>query len=193
MKRISIAVAEHGQTEYDKQHRVHGDTDSPLTETGKKQAAALGKRVSHMVPSPDRIYTSPLKRTVQTAKIAGKVAGIPVEVADGLKSLDVGKYRGIGEKDASKHLKEYFDHPDKPIPGAHGETVAGWRERVKQTMDRIAQKSEEAGEHPMAVTHSNVSGAIEAMAEGKEDGLKKMQNPPPNGSYRMVRYPLGKH
>lgn len=192
MKRIPIAVAEHGQTEYDKQHRVHGDTDSPLNETGKKQAAALGKRIGSMVPSPDRIYTSPLKRTVQTAQIAGKVAGIPVEVADGLKSLDVGKYRGIGEKDASKHLKTFFDHPDKPIPGANGETVGGWRQRVKKTMEDIAQKSDAAGESPMVMTHSNVSGAIEAQAEGKEDGLKKMQNPPPNGSSRMVRYPLGK-
>lgn len=51
------------------------NTDLPLTESGRMQAKALGAWIRHHGLYPQAVYSSQLKRTIETAEIALKEAG----------------------------------------------------------------------------------------------------------------------
>ena len=66
---MELFIARHGETEANAGRRVQGSgVDTPLTEKGISQAKMLGKSVEGM--AFDAIYSSPLKRAMDTARIA---------------------------------------------------------------------------------------------------------------------------
>jgi broad specificity phosphatase PhoE len=72
---MRILFVRHGESE----HNVgkSKDYDSLLTSRGRKQAAALGRRLKKEKISV--IYTSNLKRTKETGKIVSKMIGVPIK------------------------------------------------------------------------------------------------------------------
>ncbi len=67
--RHDVWLVRHGETEWSRLGRHTGRTDVPLTETGRDQARALGRRLAgHAF---DLVLTSPLSRTSETAALAG--------------------------------------------------------------------------------------------------------------------------
>ncbi|HEV7604926.1 MAG TPA: histidine phosphatase family protein, partial [Candidatus Limnocylindrales bacterium] len=80
----------HGETEWARLGRHTGRTDVPLTETGRDQARALGRRlVGHRF---DLVLTSPLSRASETAALAGFGAGAIVD--PDLREWDYGIFEG---------------------------------------------------------------------------------------------------
>ncbi len=67
--RRRIWLVRHGETEWSKRLQHTGRTDVPLTETGRDQARALGRRLAS--PTFSLVLTSPLSRAADTAVIAG--------------------------------------------------------------------------------------------------------------------------
>lgn len=66
----TIFLLRHGETAWNDEQRVMGRLEIPLNRKGILQA----RRVARILPQLelDAIYTSPLKRAVQTARIAAK-------------------------------------------------------------------------------------------------------------------------
>lgn len=64
---MRIVLLRHGETEWNTNNLVLGRTDVPLSDKGRKQAEEVGKQLSTY--KIDKIYTSPLKRAVETAHI----------------------------------------------------------------------------------------------------------------------------
>ena len=184
-----IYLIEHGQTDFDTEHRVHGKVDEPLNDTGRKQAHSLGVRLQSMAKPPDVIYASDRKRARETAHIASRVSGIPVKLAPELRPLNVGNFSGQNEGQVAEKLRPYFAAPFRTIPG--GENVSGWRARHRGFVRKVAQESAEKGIRPAFLTHSNVIGDLMAKAAGGEDGREAMANPPKNGSMVRIHYPIG--
>lgn len=71
-----VYMIRHGETDWNKAHRLQGWSDIPLNERGRAQAACAAKMMAS-VPL-DVIYTSPLKRAVETADIIRGERDIPV-------------------------------------------------------------------------------------------------------------------
>ncbi|HVA62319.1 MAG TPA: histidine phosphatase family protein [Terriglobales bacterium] len=185
-------VIEHGQTAMDKRGLVHGPAHAaePLDREGRRQAVALGARLRAL--KPGRIYTSPARRAQMTGAIAGAVAGVPVEAAAELASLDAGTLGQGNQIEVARRLKPYFAHPERPIPG--GETVKAWRARHLDFMRRVAARALQRGERPPAfVTHSNVVGSALAAARGgsADAGRQAMATPPPPAVAHQVSFSAG--
>ena len=62
-----IYIVRHGQTEMNNRKALQGRSDVPLNETGIAQARAAAEKLTGI--RFDRVYTSPLIRAIQTAKI----------------------------------------------------------------------------------------------------------------------------
>jgi len=65
---MELYVSRHCETLSNIQRRLTGSLDSPLTEKGIEQAKSLGKSLENI--TFDAVYSSPLKRAVETVKAA---------------------------------------------------------------------------------------------------------------------------
>ena len=83
MKMVTrLIIVRHGNT-FNKGEtclRIGCGTDIPLSSSGKEQAILLGKYLKFKNIIPDKVFSSELKRTYQTAEIAFKETGISVSI-----------------------------------------------------------------------------------------------------------------
>lgn len=87
---INLLIVRHGATNWNKEHRLQGVTDIPLSELGKNDAKFLADEIGKM--NIDVCLCSPLKRAHQTAQIlAGNC--VPI-VDDGLVERAFGIFEG---------------------------------------------------------------------------------------------------
>jgi broad specificity phosphatase PhoE len=103
------------------------DTDVPgpgLTDDGKGQAQQLVRQLPHQDPGgpPDAVYTSPMADAQQTAQALASELGKPVEVLQGLQSINAGWYNGKPESMASS---TYMLAPAAWLNGDVNDSVPG--------------------------------------------------------------------
>lgn len=91
----TLIIARHGNTfnKGETPTRVGALTDLPLVESGREQAAAIGRYIKenrHL--TPDVVYSSNLQRTIDTARIAVKASGVmnPVYPLDMFNEINYG-------------------------------------------------------------------------------------------------------
>jgi probable phosphoglycerate mutase len=126
-----VWLARHGETEWARLGRHTGRTDVPLTDTGRAQAAALGRRLAGHAFA--LVLTSPLSRAVETTAIAG-FGGVAVADRD-LREWDYGELEGRLTED----IRE--DYPGWTIwrgPWPGGETLDDVAARADHVLERIA-------------------------------------------------------
>lgn len=62
---MNLTLIRHGETDWNIQGKIQGQSDIPLNAKGKRQSQELKK----LLPAFDRCYSSPLKRSYETALI----------------------------------------------------------------------------------------------------------------------------
>jgi probable phosphoglycerate mutase len=97
-----LVLVRHGATELTEQRRYAGRGDVPLSLAGRKQVAAVARRVAGLVPSLAAVVTSPLGRCTETAaavaaaagSAAGRASDPPVVTEPDLVECDFGQWEG---------------------------------------------------------------------------------------------------
>ena len=108
-----LYIIRHGQTELNTRQVLQGRSDSPLNETGIEQARKAAKRLRGIDFS--HVYTSPLKRAVQTAAIV--VPGIRPVADERLIEMDYGPYEGADLSRLPPEILHFFsDFVHNPAP-----------------------------------------------------------------------------
>ena len=85
-----LLLVRHGETMFNRERRLQGCRDVPLSDLGIRQADACADYIASF--SHGRItavYSSPLSRAYVTAGTIGKAIGIDVVIDDRLKEIDV--------------------------------------------------------------------------------------------------------
>ena len=90
---MKLYLIRHGQNDWNLEGKIQGRTDIPLNKTGLEQAAMLAKGMEHRPVT--RIFSSPLKRALQTAQIIGESRKAPVEIVEDLQEVDFGRWEGL--------------------------------------------------------------------------------------------------
>ena len=128
----------HGETPETERGILQGQSDSGLSETGRETAKAAAARLSS-VPLRS-IYSSPLKRTWETATIVSAAVGVEIQSVPGLMERDWGIYEG----------RPTIERPATPDPETV-ETTADFSGRILAAMHSIG------GPAPvLIVSHSGV-------------------------------------
>ena len=119
-----IVLVRHGETEFNAEGRLQGQTDIPLSAVGIAQAEAVGPVIAGM--NPVAIVSSPLMRARVTAETIGRVAGVEVGVDERLKEVDVGQWAGQTVLDLHRNDPDYarLMASGKDFRRSSGETVS---------------------------------------------------------------------
>jgi ribonuclease H / adenosylcobalamin/alpha-ribazole phosphatase len=128
----------HGQTPLSAERRFAGRGDIPLTEAGRRQAAAAASRLSAR-GGIDVIVTSPLQRARRTAQAVAEATGAPLQVENDLIEADFGKWEGLTFAEAAAQwpdeMMAWLANADVAPPG--GESFATAAHRVLGALDRL--------------------------------------------------------
>lgn len=108
-----IYIIRHGQTEQNRRKVLQGRSDAPLNETGIAQAQEAAGRLRGV--SFDAVYSSPLIRAIQTAKIV--VPDLEPIPDDRLIEMEYGPYEGMGLHELAPEVLTFFrDFVHNPAP-----------------------------------------------------------------------------
>jgi probable phosphoglycerate mutase len=82
----------HGESTWNAERRVQGQTDVPLSETGLAQAREAATRVAGRPVGA--VFASPLTRARHTAEIINETLGLPMTLIDDLMEAKLGVLEG---------------------------------------------------------------------------------------------------
>lgn len=162
---MRLILVRHGETMWNRENRILGHTEIELTEKGRKQAQRLAQALKD--EKVTAIYSSPLRRTRETADEIARFHHVAVVPEDALKELDAGELDGLTFGEVMERygdfLKEWLeDIPSLRMPG--GESMAELHERTGAAVERIVNQ------HPdgvvILVSHSFAIMSIISRALG---------------------------
>jgi probable phosphoglycerate mutase len=113
----------HGETDWNREGRLQGHTDTPLNANGVAQAEGLARRLHrHGV---EAVVASDLSRALTTARIIAEALGIPVLTDRGLREVSVGLAEGMLWEEAKARFgaaltERWYTDDNVAFPG--GET-----------------------------------------------------------------------
>ena len=149
--RHDVWLVRHGETEWARLGRHTGRTDIPLTDTGRDQARALGRRLAgHAF---DLVLTSPLARASETAALAGFAETARPD--PDLREWDYGAFEGRLTDDIR------VDHPGWTIwrgPWPGGETI----DEVSARADRVVARVRAADGDVLVFAHGHLLRVLAA-------------------------------
>ena len=92
---MRIIFVRHGESEGNVQGKIQGREDFRLSITGVRQAEKLKFFFSKQMVVVTHLYSSPLTRAVQTAKILSALWEIKIIIEPGLQEYDMGRLSGM--------------------------------------------------------------------------------------------------
>lgn len=132
---VRLWVVRHGETAWSRERRHTGRTDVPLTDVGRRQAAAL--RASLGAREWDAVLCSPLTRARETAALAAPDAA-PI-YDDDLVERDYGPTEGVSSAEL-RLTNPDWDTWRTPVAGA--ETIDAVGTRVDRVIARVVDAME---------------------------------------------------
>jgi len=135
----TLFLFRHGETDWNREGRLQGHTDTPLNQTGLVQAQALSEILRpHRL---DAVVSSDLSRARTTAQIVAEALGLPLFTDAGLRETNVGAAEGLLWSDAKTRFGEglterWYSDGDVAFPG--GETGTETRIRGLAALQRFA-------------------------------------------------------
>ena len=136
-----IILVRHGETEWNVGEIYRGRIDINLDEVGVKQAELLGEYLSNL--ELDAIYSSPLRRALDTADIIAQYQKVGVQVTNSLIDMDYGEWQGLSEQEVKKSYQtlhnEWHTKPER-VKMLGGESLADVRERAVGVVNEVISK-----------------------------------------------------
>jgi broad specificity phosphatase PhoE len=154
---VTVFLLRHGETAWNKLGRVMGRTQVPLGTDGVQQIQKIAPLVAAL--ELDAIYTSPLRRAVQTAKVVAAGTKLPVCKSEGLNEIAFGDWAGryFDELIDNELYRRFIKSPAATLlPG--GETITDVQRRGLKVIHEAAQKV--PGGRFLFVSHGDVIRAI---------------------------------
>jgi len=141
MSGTRVILWRHGNTDWNADHRVQGQTDVPLNDLGLRQAAEAAVRLA--ARNPTLLISSDLGRTARTADALADITGLPPERDVRLRE----RAFGLWETLTTPEIKERFPisrakwEAADPDPGDGIEPLTDLGKRVCEVIREAAERN----------------------------------------------------
>jgi broad specificity phosphatase PhoE len=154
---VELILVRHGETIWNREGRVQGFSDMDLSDVGVQQARQLALSLKD-APILS-IYSSPLIRAQNTARIINEYHHAPTHIEPGLMEMDQGDFEGLTFQELMACEKGFLqkwmsDPASVRIP--NGESFIELQDRAWKVIEDIVAKSESA----LVVSHNFTIAAI---------------------------------
>ena len=172
MKSTTLIVVRHGETTWNREKRMQGTTDTQLSDVGRAQAQALGRRLA--ARPFGALYSSDLSRARDTARAIAEHAGIPLVEDARLQERRFGIFEGLVAAEIiarypEEHARFASRDPDYEVPG--GESARAFTRRCLGCLAEIADRHR--GAEVVVVTHGLVLDALYRAANRLDHGAPR--------------------
>ncbi len=154
---MKLILIRHGETLWNKEGRVQGTSDIELSDIGTSQAGLLASSLKNQ--HIEAIYSSPLKRALQTAQIINEFHSLHINTYKELMEMDQGIFEGLSFKelmnDKKDFLKKWVADP-AGVKMPKGESLTELQDRAWRIMEHIISQ----GKNALVVSHNFTIAAI---------------------------------
>ncbi len=136
---LTLYFVRHGETTHSQTDRFCGDLDPGLTEAGETMAQAFCKNYAE-IPW-QAVFTSPMSRTVATAKYLCEATGLEMQRRDGLREMRYGDWEDRSKEYVRQHYPQDYERwTAEPAwnPPTAGETAVQVASRASLVIAEIA-------------------------------------------------------
>lgn len=155
---LKLLLVRHAETDWNRQRRYQGWTDTSLSESGRAQATAVGRLLASQRLAA--VWSSPLRRARETAGAIAQAQGLPVTEHEAFKEMGYGDWEGLTTAEIAERFPEsYRVWRDTPhLVFRHGaESLEDVRKRVLAGLTELRAAHE--GQTVCLVSHG-ISGRI---------------------------------
>jgi phosphoserine phosphatase len=181
----TVYLARHGESDWNAAGRFQGHSDRPLTAVGRRQAEALAEELA-ATAAVSAIYSSPLRRALDTAAVVGARVGVGPVPLEELREVDVGSWAGLSRTDVEARFPDAFRRwLDGGEGWEDGETYADMSARVLGAVLRVA--AAHPNDEILVVSHGGPIRAIQAAAAGMDvHAYRQLHRVEPNAALSRV-------
>ena len=159
----TLILVRHGRTPLTEAHKISGGTgdDPSLSELGRSDAQAVAQLISSFgrggtfahVPAPTAVVSSPMNRTLETAKIIAQNLNVEVSVEEHLREISFGDWDGHTNDDVKRLWPEEFSswRGSWELPPPNGESLAVFDNRIREVRESLLTTF--AGKTVVVVAH----------------------------------------
>lgn len=153
--RTTLILVRHGECSANIEERFRGRCDFELNDLGRQQAGQIATALQKLKPTA--LYSSPLRRAVQSLEPAARALGLEIHIEEDLTNISFGAWEGRKKADIANEYPELWDlwkrRPEElSFPGMESLDEVGRRSRA--VLDRLVQAH--AGESIALCTHRTV-------------------------------------
>lgn len=159
----TLFLVRHGETDWNRDGRWQGGSDTRLNEVGREQAKALAATLDGTV---DAVYSSDLARARETADILAARLGLEVQVDERLRERSFGAWEGL----TSAEIEQRFADAHRLWRAGVGtgaedaEPFHAFAARVTSFVDDLLEAHPD--EEVLVVAHGGSIRVIHALARG---------------------------
>lgn len=160
--KMKIYLFRHGETDWNKERRLQGQSDIPLNAFGRELAVKTAEELRE-VPF-GYAFSSPLGRALETAKIIMGIREIPLVADERLMEMHFGEYEGSAfdapKKDPSHPLYRFFCKPEAYVPPVGAESFQDVMARGSSFLQDRILPLEGVCENVLVVAHGAFNRSV---------------------------------
>lgn len=179
----TLLLARHGETDWNRDGRFQGQADTPLNDRGREQAQALAEEVNGV----DVIYSSDMRRAIETAEVVAERLRLDVKVDSRLRERGFGAWEGLTPGEIEASFRESFDRWRRGdgFGADDAETHEAFAARIEGFLgDALARHPDET---VLVIAHGGSIRVIQAVASGL-DYLRDRRSIPAVANCAVARY-----
>jgi broad specificity phosphatase PhoE len=148
-----LHLIRHSETEWNVEQRCQGFSDSPLTDTGRRQVEATARHMAGI--KVETVYSSTLGRAHSMACAIADYHKVPVRKLDAFRELNQGEFEGLMLTELVDNHPDFLqqwllDPADAKIPG--GESMREVQQRAWSALEKIVKEHDDG--NVVVVSHN---------------------------------------